>query len=152
MPTTITEIKLDRKSLKNVDSIVNAEKIINKGIRLALFEMGSENIKYVRKLYRQPKSGKLYKKPDGKTPHRASAPGEPPAIWSGDLDKNMKYVVRGNRQMEFGDKPIYGLPLERGSQRMKPRPHLIKTVMDRRRSNDRILHEMINMEIKKNAR
>jgi hypothetical protein len=135
-----------------MESILNAKPIIKDGMRQGLFDIGSENVKYVRYLYGLPKSGKLYKKPDGKTPHRASAPGESPAIWSGQLYQTMNYVVRNYDEMEFGDRPLYGRFLELGTDKMKPRQHLKTAVVVREKDNENLLNRAIDRAIKNHAR
>jgi hypothetical protein len=146
-------IEIERKSINNLKSVFNAEHIINKGIRKAWFVVGSENIKHTRRLFALPKRGEWYTKPDGKTVHRASAPGEPPANWSFKLSNTMKYVVRSHTQMEFGAQMFYGKYLEEGKKtdRNFKRPFLAVTVREREKDNELIMNGYVNNEIRKNT-
>ncbi|MET0465316.1 MAG: hypothetical protein ABW007_19295 [Chitinophagaceae bacterium] len=85
---------------------------------------------------RQPKTGYWGKKPDGRTPHRHSAPGEAPAIWSGALynDLNPRYSMGGMRAEiapRVKSKRGYFYPgaLETGTPKLAPRPYLQKGFM-----------------------
>ena len=66
----------------------------------------------------------------------------------------MNYIVRGYDEMEFGDRPFYGRFLEQGTKKgkMKPRPHLSRTVEERNKDNEDLVEYMVDREIKNNAR
>ena len=68
-----------------------------------------------------------YRKLEGATYYRASAPGEPPAVRLGDLRTDYKAKVKGKgMQAEglVGSRLDYSVMLEKGTSRMYPRPHL----------------------------
>ena len=77
-------------------------------------------------LMEEPKSGRKYKRPGkGKGRYTASAPGEAPAIRTGDLYES--YEVRASRKSNrvmIGTPLKYGFFLERGTRKFKPRPHI----------------------------
>lgn len=77
--------------------------------------------------FHEGKSGRLYWKwMDGRRSlHQASAPGEPPAVWSGTLESSFR--VRRINQYGWGiytDDPKAAL-LELGGIKIKPRPYIL---------------------------
>ncbi|NMC54973.1 MAG: hypothetical protein GYA48_15205 [Chloroflexi bacterium] len=80
-----------------------------------------------------PKSGRLY--PRGKKTHRASAPGEPPAVDSGNLANSIQSEVsmlsNGPRGAVFTNTE-YAVGLEFGTRKMAARPFM-KPAADRMR-------------------
>lgn len=118
------------------------------GIRKALYEIGSENVKYTRRLLTSGnRTGRVYRF-RGRN-HRASAPGEAPANRSGRLLRSIDYIVRSHKQMEFGDKVLYGKFLELGTSKMEPRPHLKTTVDKLARDAQETLNSWVDKEIKR---
>ena len=55
--------------------------------------------------------------------HQASAPGEPPAIWTGTLVGSIRSRV-GKLSGSVGTNTRYARFLEQGTRRMQPRPYL----------------------------
>lgn len=74
-----------------------------------------------RSITSEPKHGILYDRPGGK-PHRASAPGEPPASDTGTLVNSIqtRHVAELESQVVVGAE--YGAELEYGRVRVAPRP------------------------------
>lgn len=70
----------------------------------------------------EEKSGAIYKR-KGKS-HRASAPGEPPAIDLGTLVNSIQVVNDTALQSTIGLTAEYAAYLEFGTVRMAPRPYL----------------------------
>lgn len=86
---------------------------------------------------REPKSGRIYETyfftlfgrvvPIGKRwkPHQASAPGEPPAIDTGELVQSITFQVKDNGTVgEVGSDKKHGLYMEYGTSKILPRPWL----------------------------
>ena len=69
----------------------------------------------------KPGSGNEYPRPGGKI-HKASAPGEPPAVDTGRLRSSYTHEVEGTTGY-VGTNVKYALPLEIGIG-MQPRPHI----------------------------
>jgi hypothetical protein len=68
-----------------------------------------------------------YRKLEGATYYRASAPGEPPAVRLGDLRTDYKAKVTGQGSKAVGlvgSRLDYSVYLEKGTSDMHPRPHL----------------------------
>ena len=120
----ITEDSKNKRTFIQIDKMPGAN---SKAVRGALFEIGSDNVRHLRAMIRsKEKSGRLY------GTHRASAPGEAPAARPNSrLTRTLKFNVRGDYQMEFGDTVPYGGFLEEGTRNMKPRPHVIRTVREK---------------------
>lgn len=117
------------ESLKFLRDIERHGEMAVKSSRIALYNIGKENTRYARQLIiRGPKTGRLYRIKGRKRRHRASAPGEAPANLTGRLQKSVNFIVNGHDEMKFGDQAEYGLFLELGTRKMKPRPHLSTTV------------------------
>lgn len=65
----------------------------------------------------QPGTGRMY------GTHRASAPGEPPAVETGHLRQSVQYTHEGGDHRVGTDAP-YAPPLEYGTSKMAPRPFM----------------------------
>lgn len=119
----VVEIKLESKFIEKhlQNSPVRFKKGCIKGWRKAGQIVRDE----IRKLIKNPpKTGRKY----GNLPNRSSAPGESPAYQYGGLSKTTTYKALGWNRMEVGYQKIYGLYLERGTSRIKPRPALSSAV------------------------
>lgn len=72
-----------------------------------------------------PKSGKVYTSTKQPSPHQASAPGEAPANWTGELAEHVKaHRVAANQCEVRIDGVPYAARLEFGGAHMAPRPFL----------------------------
>lgn len=125
------EIKEGRYNNEVFIKIDGLSASLKKAIHEQLFEIGQSHVVRTKHLIFKRKTGRIYVI-NGKF-HQASAPYEPPANLTGALAANVDYVVRGASELEFGDKKQpgkapYGLFLEKGTRKMKPRPHLSRAV------------------------
>jgi hypothetical protein len=118
------------KNKKILNVISNFSESSRAGMRHGLFEMGSLFREKLRADMLKPKSGNVYFIRRGKRGRRyrhvASAPGESPAVISGDLRDSVDFLVHSSSEMEFGYKNSvdYGKYLEDGTKNIKPRPGL----------------------------
>ena len=77
-----------------------------------------------------PHSGRLYGS------HQASAPGEYPAHWHGQLISSIGYTVDSSRQFRVGSTGAhnrgfdYAVGLHEGTSKMAPRPYITKAVTE----------------------
>lgn len=69
-----------------------------------------------------PKSGRTYRR--GGKMHQASAPGEAPAVDTGDLANSIKTEQTGPTSAIVGVGAKYGAPLEFGTSRIRKRPFM----------------------------
>lgn len=74
------------------------------------------------------RGGREYKVPGTQVRVKASAPGEAPATRTGRLRQSYAvsdiYDHNGNMSIRVGSELDYARRLERGTKKMKPRPHL----------------------------
>jgi HK97 gp10 family phage protein len=87
-------------------------------------------------------SGKTYKVPGTARTYTASAPGKPPAHYIGRLEKSIKIEIkqtRGGPGGKIGSTAFQAYWQEMGTQNMKPRPFLEKTLREEERKTRQIL-------------
>lgn len=85
------------------------------GVRNTAFRIQTR----IRLSFAGPKSGQLYGR------HRASAPGEPPAIDTGALTNSVQVVMENDLTAYIFTNQAYAPPLEFGSRRMAARPFML---------------------------
>ena len=95
---------------------------IKKSIRVAFRRISDIVIDDIHKGFKSPKSGRLY------GIHRASAPGEYPAIMTGGLYHSIDSTMHGSYTLEVGTNKSYAPFLEYGSSRILPRPFMESTM------------------------
>ena len=114
----------NRRTFIKIDKL---DKDVKQAIHSALCEIGQQHVVHCRILFRKMKSGIHHPG----LPNRSSAPGEPPAVQSGELSRHVGYVTSGSAQMEFGDKSQQGkAPYGRFLELNMNRPHIGLTVKD----------------------
>jgi hypothetical protein len=93
------------------------------------------------------RSGRRYKVPGTNVTYTASAPGEAPASRTGRLRQSIGsrvVEVPNGVEGEVGTNLDYGLELERGTQRIRPRPWLAPT-FEREQENVKDLIQKWNL-------
>ncbi|MEZ5421850.1 MAG: HK97 gp10 family phage protein [Pyrinomonadaceae bacterium] len=85
----------------------------------------------------EPKSGKTYGK------HTASAPGESPAVDSGNLTGSISIIRASSLEAKIGTPVEYALYLEHGTSRMAARPLWEKTARESLPTLERMLKSEI---------
>ena len=120
-----------RSNVRAYRSLHNISMHTRQGIRNAFFALGKDLKQTSRRLILDPpKDGRIYHiRRNGHTvKHRASAPGQPPANFTGNLRRSVDYTVNGSHEMRFGagnGKNVkYARRLELGGKRLEPRPYL----------------------------
>jgi HK97 gp10 family phage protein len=136
----------NRKVKVQIKNIVNYSK---KGIRKGFYYLGKDLTKESQRLIKDPpKTGRIYRLRKGGriVRHQASAPGQPPANFTGSLRKSIDFIVRGTDQMEFGSRLYfpdrkgtpegvkYGKYLELGTRKMAKRPFLLPAIKTNQRN------------------
>lgn len=79
------------------------------------------------------RSGRTYRVPGTKKTYTASAPGEPPAVMTGQLRSSIKYRIVGELQVlrgEVGSELKKAPMLEFGTRKMAARPFLRPTFQE----------------------
>lgn len=109
---------------------------IGVGGKDGLADVGVEAVNAIRVLLSTPGKGRTYRRPGVRGPraviHRASAPGQPPAVDTGQL--RASYTWRLGRDslgdfVEIGTNVKTAPWLEYGTRRMAARPHLRPTMV-----------------------
>ena len=136
-------LKLDSNSIKTVCGLSKFKKLATDSLRLSLYEVGKDiKSEAKRSILEPPKTGRLYRlRLRGvMVSHRASAPGEAPADFTGDLRKSVDYRVKGSTELRISagsQKVHYAGTLEfggdNGVSKILPRPYLRPAIvlMDR---------------------
>lgn len=160
----ITEGKDNKKNI--ADFKTHNEKVTS-GIRKGLFEVGKQLVKHAKAdIMKKPKSGKTYylRKVVGNKnskflsvgklqKHIASAPGEAPANFTGNLKNSVNFKVRGWKQLEFGanaKSPENGAPYSRFlelGEGMAARPYLLPAITEEQKNVKTILIKSIRREL-----
>lgn len=156
------KVKFSANSLRKLGRIASMAKDTKEGIRRAHYLIGKELQKNAQlRILKGKKTGRLYQRvrSGGRiVRHRASAPGESPANFSGALRSSVGFVAKG-QLLEFGaggevlsgrKKSAfvdYARTLELGDRRKKiaPRPYLIAAIED----EDKIIRNYYKQYIKK---
>jgi len=145
---------------KVICQIKNLPKLPTRALRKAFYYIGKDLVKDANKLIMaKPKHGKLYLlRRNGLTRlHRASAPGEAPANFTGSLRQSIDFDVVGADRMQFGvkqrfqqrqgtpDGVKYGKYLELGTRKMSERPFLLPVI----KKNYRNIRKHIETQLKR---
>ena len=93
-----------------------------KDVEEVLHKTADDMIEYIIADMGEAKSGRIYHRPGGS--HRASAPGESPAIDSGRLAESLTVFRRSTFQWYVGSDVEYAPWLEYGTYSIAPRPYL----------------------------
>lgn len=116
----------NRRSFESAENIADSTRT---GIEKAFWRSGKTLIKKFKEqvLDRKAKSGRIYfRRTAGgqRRRHQASAPNESPANRSGFYRKQIGFIVRGSKELAFGNSAEYAEFLEVGTSRMNARPGL----------------------------
>lgn len=120
-------------SRKELNGLSRAQGFFSSGIQSALTDIGRRNVKTARAFIKDKnKTGIVYTRIRGgrRVRHRASAPGESPANFTGFLVKQTAFEVSGHRFMKFGNRAPYSGFLEEGTKNMAARPFLIRAIKE----------------------
>ena len=81
--------------------------------------------------------------------HQASAAGESPANFSGDLKNSIGYENKSGNKIIFGAGMPYSKYLELGTKRISPRPYLIKSINENKDKISEVIEYNIRAELNK---
>lgn len=134
-------LKLDGLSVKYKSGVYNAYIDIAKYLKST-----------VKKDLNDEKHGRIYiKRLNGRlVRHRASAPGEPPATFTGKLEKSIATKTSGYGQLDFsagGGDVNYARFLEEGTRKMAKRPYMIKAINDNERNTIEAFYRHVSVKI-----
>lgn len=151
------DINLSSQSKRVVFSINHLSRLTKNGMNRALFEIGKDLVASARKdILKKPKHGRVYllRLRGRRVRHRASAPGEAPANFTGALKNSIKAKQHGSNELVFGAGNVtdlnYAKTLEEGShiRRIEPRPYLITAIKNNDRNIQKRLERYITKSIK----
>jgi len=136
----------------NKSNVFNLDQLTKKGIRKGFYFIGRDLVKESRRLInKKPKSGLYYIVNEGlggkilKHPrlHKASAPGEAPAVITGKLRKSVTFEVKNYNLLIFGSTIEYGESLENGAGRLRSRPFLYPAILNKNKNSTLFLRNNI---------
>lgn len=126
--------KLNKELAKTGEELIKAAIAIPDEVTREL-AIGANDIRNttITEMQTGPKTGKIYKKKS--VTHQASAPGQYPAVDSGELLRSIMFDVR-SMEVEVGSKAgaPYAEYLEFGTKKMKARPWLDPSVEKHRQN------------------
>jgi hypothetical protein len=111
---------------------------INTGVAALVREEGNRRLNncaelvvgYIREKMLEPKTGRIYRIPGTSETYQASAPGEYPAVRTGDLWTSLTAQQTGPTEFTFGTSIEYAKYLEGNSTEPGIRPFIEKTVSE----------------------
>ena len=92
-----------------------------------------------------PKHGRIYRSSKTGKPHRASAPGEAPAVDIGNLKNSIFVEIESPTTAIVAVGAKYGITLEYGSRKIAPRPYMRPAAEKARRA---FIEALRNLEVK----
>ena len=95
-------------------------------VRAACMNAAQRTAARAQILMSEPKHGRIYAR--GGRQHRASAPGEAPAVDTGYLKNSMQVKAIGPTEVEVGVTAEYAAKLEFGGAHVAPRPYMAPSV------------------------
>ena len=124
------------------------------GVHEAYIEIGKYLKRTIKKDLNDEKHGIIYiKRLRGRlVRHHASAPGEPPATFTGDLERTISTKTSGYRDLNLsagGGRVDYARSLEFGSSGVAKRPYLSKSIRDNERNTIESFYKNISKRINK---
>jgi len=113
------------KKTRFVSNVEKATKALDSYFLAVKKNAASSWLDGIKALMNKPKTGRRYRLPSGGGFYTASAPGEAPAVRTGDLEESYEIrVSKRNNRAFVGTKLKYGFFLERGTRKFKKRPHI----------------------------
>jgi HK97 gp10 family phage protein len=125
------DIKIKKKNLKELSiKIGKASKGSTKKVYDFLFDLATDlRTKIILSMRNTKKASWFYARQKGKKKHFPSAPGNPPAIDSGELIKQIK-IISSIDEIEVLADTEYAPYLEDGTKFMKARPFMKPAIED----------------------
>lgn len=142
------KVKQDSNNRRVFIQIEKSARVTERALRKSFYYIGKDLVSSASKsILKKPKSGRVYliRRGGRLRRHQASAPGEAPANFTGNLRRSLDFIVQGSKEMTFGADADYAKFLELGTRKMEKRPYLIKSIND----NERNITKHFENQIKK---
>lgn len=139
-----TQAKNEAALKRSTSALSKVLDAIGVGGKDGLADVGVEAVNRVRVALSTPGKGRVYRR--GKVLHRASAPGQPPAVDTGQLRASYTHRLGEDAEgpyVEIGTNLKTAPWLEFGTRRMQPRPHLRPAVASMRNEITRLIRDGI---------
>lgn len=121
------DVKVEIKGLKEVQDAIKAyEGDISRQLGLIVNAAAIESVSDIKKMMATVKTGIEYKR--GSIVHKASAPGEAPAVDTGTLINSIYNEDRAPLAKAIGSRLPYAYYLEFGTRKIAPRPAWVPSV------------------------
>lgn len=137
------KIKPSAKNTRTFKQIGLLHANFKKGVRLGFEQVGASHKKTIKEDLndKASKEGRVYvRRLEGRlVRHRASAPGQTAATFTGNYEKLVDTNINASDQMQFGAGAHYSRFLEEGTSRMEKRPSLGNTVEKEQRNTENYL-------------
>lgn len=131
------QVKRDPGNSVTIDKLKNIDCAFKLAIQNGYTTIG-ENLKRTNKFdFESSKSGRFYGS------HQASAPGEPPAKKTGELERSLFTRVTASDSLFYGADAPYASFLEKGTDIMEARPYLSKAIRDNEGNNVQVFHRYL---------
>lgn len=140
-------VSMSRQSDEVFVKIKNLEKTNKQALSNGFNQLGESLVRRVQNtILNEPKHGRFYKiSTNGvKRLHRASAPGQTPAIISGKYFESTYYESSGWQGLRFINDAPYALYLEKGTKKMKPRPGMKNAIKSELRNGKMYLESSLS--------
>jgi HK97 gp10 family phage protein len=159
------DIQSDPQNSQSFIVMKNIDANMARAIRQGFYFAGKDMVRYCReKIVEKNKTGRLYMlskertnkgiKKIARVKHRASAAGEFPANFTGNLQRSIDFGVQGWDQMDFGARNEdnkhginYAKYLEKGTPKMAARPFLKPTIEARQKNCQGFITHEVNKAI-----
>lgn len=157
------QFKTDKQSKQVLLSMNKLAEQNREAIEAGFFELGDDLVRTAEnQAFNEPKKGRTYLNVQDaagriiKEKHRASAPGQSPAVVTGEYVDSFGYQVSGGEKMVFGNSADHAKELEEGRLRpapgesfMEPRPGLGNAVEANIRNGQKIFERQIEKHLAK---
>ena len=124
-------------------SIEAARRGALRGVTMAANEVRNEILRLIQQT---PKSGRIYRRRG--VEHQASAPGEAPASDAGTLVREITVQIDAARiAARVNSGAAHAAPLEFGTDKMEPRPHMRQGLANKRSEVEAIIGREVRAEL-----
>lgn len=142
-------IRFDAKTPKVFVSISNLPNANKKALTAAFIEIGANLVRTTENsILNEPKKGLPYKRKGTGVIRISSAPGQAPALLTGQYFEGLKSIPNGSNGLQFVNYAPHAKYLEKGTKKMRPRPGMRKAIINNLRNNRNYINDSLNKAFK----